>query len=60
MIIDGFARQLPDIDPTETEEWLDSLAAVVESKGRARAQYLMARLIERSDSWCWFVAVSRL
>ncbi len=48
MIIDGFARQLPDIDPTETEEWLDSLAAVVESKGRARAQYLMARLIERS------------
>ena len=48
MIIDGFARQLPDIDPTETEEWLDSLAAVVDSKGRARAQYLMSRLIERS------------
>ena len=48
MIIDGFARQLPDIDPAETEEWLDSLAAVVDSKGRARAQYLMARLIERS------------
>ncbi len=48
MIIDGFARQLPDIDPAETEEWLDSLASVVDSKGRARAQYLMARLIERS------------
>ena len=48
MIIDGFAHQLPDIDPAETEEWLDSLAAVVDAKGRARAQYLMARLIERS------------
>ena len=48
MIIDGFARQLPDIDPAETEEWLDSLASVVDSRGRGRAQYLLARLIERS------------
>ena len=48
MIIDGFAHQLPDIDPHETEEWLDSLAAVVDTRGRPRAQYLMARLIERS------------
>ena len=30
MIIDGFVHQLPDIDPDETEEWLDSLDAVVE------------------------------
>ena len=48
MIIDGFAHQLPDIDPAETSEWLDSLAAVVERRGIARAQYLMARLVERS------------
>ena len=48
MIIDGFAHQLPDIDPAETEEWLDSLAAVVESRGAPRAQYLMARLVARS------------
>jgi pyruvate dehydrogenase E1 component len=48
MIIDGFAHQLPDIDPDETSEWLDSLAAVVEKRGRARAHYLMARLVERS------------
>ena len=30
MIIDGFAHQLPDIDPTETEEWLDSLDALLQ------------------------------
>ncbi len=44
MIIDGFAHQLPDIDPGETEEWLDSFSAVVQQRGTVRAQYLMARL----------------
>ena len=34
MIIDGFARQLPDIDPEETAEWLDSLAAVAQTTGQ--------------------------
>ena len=27
MIFDGFVHQLPDIDPEETQEWLDSLDA---------------------------------
>ena len=35
MIIDGFVHQLPDIDPAETQEWLDSLDAVVEHRGQA-------------------------
>lgn len=48
MIIDGFAHQLPDIDPEETEEWLDSLDAVVDQRGEVRARYLMARLLERA------------
>jgi pyruvate dehydrogenase E1 component len=48
VIIDGFAHQLPDIDPVETEEWLDSLDAVVDQRGSARAQYLMARLLQRA------------
>src|SRR5690606_13739218 len=33
VIIDGFVQQLPDIDPTETEEWLASLDAVVGARG---------------------------
>ncbi|MEI2640615.1 MAG: pyruvate dehydrogenase (acetyl-transferring), homodimeric type [Microthrixaceae bacterium] len=48
MIIDGFAHQLPDIDPEETAEWLDSFESVVDNRGRPRARYLMARLVERS------------
>lgn len=49
MFIDGFVHQLPDIDPTETTEWLDSLDAIVEGRGgRSRARYLLARLMERA------------
>jgi pyruvate dehydrogenase E1 component len=48
MIIDGFVHQLPDIDPTETEEWLDSLDAVVDTHGKSRARYLIAKLMERA------------
>jgi pyruvate dehydrogenase E1 component len=45
---DGFLHQLPDIDPTETAEWLDALTAVSEQRGRNRAEYLMGRLAERA------------
>jgi pyruvate dehydrogenase E1 component len=48
VFIDGFVHQLPDIDPVETSEWLDSLDAVVEGRGRSRARYLLARLMERA------------
>jgi pyruvate dehydrogenase E1 component len=48
VFIDGFVHQLPDIDPQETGEWLDSLDAVIDIGGRARARYLLARLMERA------------
>jgi pyruvate dehydrogenase E1 component len=48
MILDGFVHQLPDIDPEETQEWLDSLDAVVEIYGKTRARYLMSKLLERA------------
>jgi pyruvate dehydrogenase E1 component len=41
-------HQLPDTDPGETEEWLDSLDAVVEVQGKNRARYLLSRLLERA------------
>lgn len=50
MIIDGFTHQLPDTDPEETLEWLESLDSVISSEGPARARYLMAKLIERARS----------
>ncbi|HSH61386.1 MAG TPA: pyruvate dehydrogenase (acetyl-transferring), homodimeric type [Acidimicrobiales bacterium] len=48
LIIDGFAHQLPDIDPQETGEWLDSFDAVVEHLGKPRAQFLLLKLLERA------------
>ncbi len=48
MIIDGFVQQLPDIDPTETEEWLASLDAVVGARGSTRARYLLSKLLIRA------------
>jgi pyruvate dehydrogenase E1 component len=48
MIFDGHVHQLPDIDPDETTEWLDSLDAVVNTQGKTRARYLLSRLMERA------------
>src|SRR5437588_5212572 len=48
VIFDGFSRQLPDIDPEETSEWLDSFDAVVDARGRTRGQFLMLKLMERA------------
>ncbi len=48
MFLDGFMHALPDVDPAETQEWLDSLDAVVGEHGRPRARYLLARLMERA------------
>nr|WP_246122572.1 pyruvate dehydrogenase (acetyl-transferring), homodimeric type [Actinoallomurus bryophytorum] len=45
---DGLPSQLPDIDPDETREWLESLDTVIKTEGRTRARYLMLRLLERA------------
>ncbi len=41
---DGFLSQLPDIDPEETAEWIESLEAVNSAAGKTRARYLLGRL----------------
>ena len=48
MIFDGYVHQLPDTDPDETREWLDSLDAVVDTHGKTRARYLLSKLLERA------------
>jgi len=48
-IFDGSMHQLPDTDPGETQEWLDSLDSVVDGHGVERARYLLARLLERAQ-----------
>ena len=48
IISDGLPSQLPDIDPAETAEWLESLDGVLEGQGRGRARFLMLKLLERA------------
>ncbi len=45
---DEYVNQIPDTDPTETDEWLESLDAVVAEHGPDRAQFLVAKLLERA------------
>ena len=48
MLFDGISHQVPDTDPGETREWLDSFDAVVDARGRSRARYLLMKLLERA------------
>ena len=45
---DEYVHQLPDGDPLETKEWIESLDAVVAEYGPDRARFLVAKLIERA------------
>ncbi len=48
MLFDGVSHQLPDVDPVETNEWLDAFDDIVDLRGRNRARYLLMRLLERA------------
>ena len=37
VIHEGLPTQLPDIDPDETTDWLESWGQLVDERGRARA-----------------------
>ncbi|WP_245555721.1 pyruvate dehydrogenase (acetyl-transferring), homodimeric type [Gordonia soli] len=48
VIREGVASYLPDIDPDETSEWLQSFDGLLDAAGPARARYLVLRLLERA------------
>ncbi|MSZ28994.1 MAG: pyruvate dehydrogenase (acetyl-transferring), homodimeric type, partial [Actinobacteria bacterium] len=48
MAHEGFIHQLPDNDPVETLEWLESLDSVISTQGIERARYVLLRLLERA------------
>ena len=49
MLFDGYSNQIPDVDPTETEEWIQSFTSVIDSEGRNRGRYLLRRLLLRAQ-----------
>jgi pyruvate dehydrogenase E1 component len=48
VISDGMPSQIPDVDPGETQEWLESLDAVIDASGPRRARFLMLKMLERA------------
>src|SRR5881398_216318 len=47
-VFDEFKHQLPDIDPQETQEWVDSLDALVKQSGGDRARFVLYKLLKRA------------
>ena len=37
-----------DLDPVETQEWIDSLKAVLQHRGPERAQYILQRMVDEA------------
>ena len=48
VIHEGLPTQLPDIDPEETQEWVESFDSMIDERGRERARYVMLKLLERA------------
>jgi pyruvate dehydrogenase E1 component len=48
IITDGLPNQLPDIDPDETREWIESLDSAIDTDGKQRARFLILKLLERA------------
>jgi pyruvate dehydrogenase E1 component len=49
-ILSGLTNQLPDRDPEETAEWLESLDTLIQERGTERAQYIMRSLLQRAGA----------
>jgi len=48
MYFDQFKQQLPDIDPAETQEWLDALDQIHGQEGDERARFVLFKLLKRA------------
>ncbi|GAA1143120.1 pyruvate dehydrogenase (acetyl-transferring), homodimeric type [Nesterenkonia lutea] len=46
----GLTNQLPDGDPEETQEWLESFDQLVEFHGTERAEYIIRTLLQRAGA----------
>ncbi len=46
--LDNFKRQLPDLDPRETAEWIEALDDIARNNGSERADFLLRKLLKRA------------
>ncbi|WP_285725037.1 pyruvate dehydrogenase (acetyl-transferring), homodimeric type [Psychromicrobium xiongbiense] len=49
-ILSVLTNQLPDRDPEETAEWIESLDALIQEQGTERAQFIMRSLLQRAGA----------
>ncbi|MSS45659.1 pyruvate dehydrogenase (acetyl-transferring), homodimeric type [Cutibacterium sp. WCA-380-WT-3A] len=49
-VLNGLPTTLPDVDPEETQEWIESLDKMVETDGPNRARIVLLKLLERARS----------
>ncbi|MCW1250575.1 pyruvate dehydrogenase (acetyl-transferring), homodimeric type [Acaricomes phytoseiuli] len=49
-ILSVLTNQLPDKDPEETAEWIESLDALIKEQGTERAQFIMRSLLQRAGA----------
>ncbi|MDT0164230.1 pyruvate dehydrogenase (acetyl-transferring), homodimeric type [Actinotalea sp. AC32] len=47
-LINGLLSQVPDIDPEETGEWVESFDGLVDERGGPRARYVLLNLLKRA------------
>src|SRR5919107_3170427 len=45
---EGLPSQIPDIDPEETRDWLESLDGLLDDKGKNRARFIMLQMLARA------------
>jgi pyruvate dehydrogenase E1 component len=48
MSVENLNDVLKDLDPQETQEWIDALEAVIEEEGSERAHFLLEKLIDKA------------
>ncbi len=49
LIYNGLPSQLPDTDPQETREWIESLDALIDHGGSHRAHYVLLSLLQQAQ-----------
>lgn len=47
-LINGLLSQVPDFDPEETGEWVESLDGLIDDRGGPRARYVLLSLLKRA------------
>ena len=49
-VLNGLPTTLPDVDPDETREWIESLDAMVKADGDNRARIVLLKMLEHARS----------